>query len=253
MQQPLKNKTIIVTRSENQASDFITQLKNLGAKTIALPLIKNTPTNQEKLSSKLNQNNYSWIIFTSPNAVQFFFDTISPKDINSKIATVGSKTKELINTLGLTVDFIPTQFTAKQLATEIPVTENDTILIPRSNLAKNDIVEILENKNCSIDTIAIYENTSVHYSTEELDTIFKQQIDFITFTSGSTVASFMKLGIELNQEKIICIGPETAKVASDCNLLVSGVANPHTIEGMIDEIKKPTSIVKYWSVFQLYY
>jgi len=238
MQQPLKNKTIIVTRSENQALGFITQLKNLGAKTIALPLIKNTAKNQEELSSKLNQNGYNWIIFTSPNAVQFFFETISPKEINSKIATVGSKTKELINALGLTVDFIPSKFTAKQLATEIPVNENDTILIPRSNLAKNDIIEILKNRTCSIDTITIYENTAIRYSKKELDTIFKQQIDFITFTSGSTVASFMKLEIELNQEKIICIGPETAKIASDYNLSVSGISNPHNIDGMINELTK---------------
>jgi len=235
---PLKNKTVIVTRSESQASEFIMKLKKLGANTIALPLITTSAINQGALSQKIEQANFNWIIFTSPNAVKFFFETTSPKNLNSKIAAVGSKTKEDLGALGLTIDFIPTTFTAKQLAIEIPVIPNDTLFIPRSNLAKNAAVEILESRDCNVETLAIYKNTSINYSKEELGTVFKQEIDFITFTSGSTVNSFMKLGIELNNEKVICIGPETAKIASDYDLHVSGTASPHTIEGMINELIK---------------
>ena len=238
MQQPLKNKTVLVTRSENQAKEFIAKLEDLGAKTIALPLIETTALHQKELTDLAIKNNYNWIVFTSPNAVKFFFETISKNTIHCKIAAVGSKTAELIESLGYTVDFIPTQYTAKQLANEIPVTENDTVFIPRSDIAKNDIVEILKSRNCIVNTIAIYKNTAVNYTKEELNNIFNQTIDFITFTSGSTVNSFIKLGITLKNEKVICIGPETEKVAVQNNISVSATANPHTIEGMINSIKK---------------
>ncbi|MDG1476799.1 MAG: uroporphyrinogen-III synthase [Vicingaceae bacterium] len=235
---PLKNKTVLVTRSENQASEFILKLEKLGATTIALPLITTSAINQTELLQKVSNNNFNWIVFTSPNAVKFFFETISAKNITSKIAAVGSKTKEDLEAIGLTIDFIPTQFSAKQLAIEIPTEKGETFFIPRSNLAKNDAVAILENRKCKIETLAIYENTSVNHSKEELITISNQLIDFITFTSGSTIKAFTQLGIEIANEKVICIGPETEKAAIQNNIKVTATANPHTIDGMIEAIKK---------------
>ena len=233
---PLKNKTVIVTRSKSQAFELISRLEELGAKTIALPLIKTSAINKTELSQKIEQSNFSWIIFTSPNAVKFFFETISPKNIPSKIAAVGSKTKEHLEALGFNIDFIPTKFTAKQLAKEITVNPNESFFIPRSNLANDAAVDVLENRNAVVETLSIYENTSVKYSKAELDNIFKQPIDFTTFTSGSTVNSFMKLGINTQMGEVICIGPETAKIAKENNIPISAIANPHTIDGMIEQI-----------------
>lgn len=236
--QPLKNKTVLVTRSKEQAFSFIAILKSLGAKTIALPLIKNSAINQKELKTVFNSENYNWIIFTSPNAVNFFFKVINPKTIKCKIAVVGSKTEELLKKSGLTSNFIPSEFTAKKMAQELPVLENDKIFIPRSDLAKNNGVIILENRNCIVKTLSIYKNTAVKYSELELNKIFTSKIDFITFTSGSTVKSFIQLGIGLNNEKNICIGPETALIAEKHNLKVAAIANPHTIEGMIRSLIK---------------
>tara|TARA_B100000809_G_scaffold182003_1_gene179748 strand:- start:1379 stop:2098 length:720 start_codon:yes stop_codon:yes gene_type:complete len=235
--QLLNQKTVLITRSADQTAEFIIQLQNLGAQTISLPLIKNSPINEQELKKIFNSEKYDWLIFSSTNAVKFFFDCINLNSINSKIAVVGEKTKKAIENLGLIVDFIPTQFTAKMLAKELPISLNDSILIPRSNLAKNDIVTVLESRNCNVKTFSIYKNSSIHYSKNERDSIFNQKIDYITFTSGSTVKSFVELGFRPNNEKIICIGPETAKIAEENSLVVSAIANPHTIEGMIEAIK----------------
>jgi uroporphyrinogen-III synthase len=233
---PLKNKTVLITRSANQTKDFIKKLNQFGANTISLPLIENKAINQNELIKKVNQNNYDWIIFTSVNAVSFFFETVLPESITAKFAVVGSKTKEVLLKYNKEVDFTPSEFTAKHLANEIPIKSNQRILIPRSNLAKNNIIEVLEKRGCNVEAISIYENNSIDYSKEELNKIFNQQIDFITFTSGSIVLSFKKLGIPLKNEKVICIGPETAKMATDNNIIVTSIANPHTIDGMIKTI-----------------
>ena len=234
---PLKNKTVLITRSADQSEDFINKLQDLGANTIALPLIETTATNQHELTTLFNTKKYDWLIFTSTNAVKFFFESVNSKNISCKIAVVGEKTKTVVEENGLKVDFIPAEFTAKQLANQLPITENDTVLIPRSDLAKNDIIEILKERRCKVESIAIYKNSTVVYSKTELNNIFKQRIDYITFTSGSTVNSFTKLGITLKNEKVICIGPETEKVAIQNNISVSATANPHTIEGMIEKIR----------------
>ncbi|MGB0882382.1 MAG: uroporphyrinogen-III synthase [Vicingaceae bacterium] len=238
MQQPLKNKTVLVTRSKEQAEEFIHQLKSLGAKTISLPLINTKAINQTELIQNIQTHHFDWIIFTSPNAVNYFFETVNPLNVTSKIAVVGSKTKAFVESKKLKVDFIPTKFIAKQLAEELPLSGNETIFIPRSSLAKDDAIAILENRNCSVKTLSIYENYQVSYTKEEVENIIYQNVDFITFTSGSTVLSFLKLGIPVKNEKVICIGPETEKVATQNNIKVTATANPHTIEGMINSIKK---------------
>jgi uroporphyrinogen-III synthase len=235
--QPLKGKTVLITRSANQTEEFINQLEDLGAKTISLPLIENKAINQTELRTVFNSKKYTWLIFTSTNAVKFFFESIDVKNVTSKIAVVGGKTKRAIEQLGLQVDFTPLKFTGKQLANELPISVNDSIFIPRSDLAKNDIVETLENRSCKVETLSTYKNTSINYSKTELNTIFNQKVDFITFTSGSAVESFIKLGISVGNINSICIGPETAKVAKANNLIVSAIASPHTIEGMIESIK----------------
>jgi len=233
---PLKDRTVLITRAANQVEDFVNQLQDLGANTITLPLIKNRAINKNELTEHVPGNNYDWIIFTSVNAAKYFFETISTENITSKIAVVGEKTASTIQQLGLTVDFTPSKFTAKHLATEIPVVANQRILIPRSNLAKNDIVEILENRDCVIKAITIYENNLINYTKEEIDKIFKQKIDFITFTSGSSVLSFVQLGVAIVEEKIICIGPETAMVAQENKIDITAIAHPHTIEGIMEAI-----------------
>ena len=236
MMLPLKGKTVLITRSAEQTKDFIHQLQDLGATPISLPLITTTAIHKKELKDRFSANQYDWIIFTSTNAVGFFFDVIACESSSAKIAVVGEKTKRAVEGFGLNVDFMPAEFTAKKLANSLPLTKKSTVLIPRSDLAKNDIVAILESRSCNVKTIAIYKNNAIEYSKSELNKCFSQKIDYITFASGSAVTSFVDLGIELETGKIVCIGPETAKVVRKNKLEVSIVANPHTIAGMIDAI-----------------
>jgi uroporphyrinogen-III synthase len=232
---PLKNTTILITRAESQSEDFSKKLQRLGANTISIPLIKTAPINKTELSSSYN-NTFDWLIFTSVNAAIYFFETIDSKTVQSKIAVVGEKTAQYIQHLGLMVNFQPSEYTGKHLANEIPINTNEKIFIPRSIVAKNDLVEILENRNCKVTSLSIYDNTPIAYSIEELTNLLNCKIDYITFTSGSTVKAFANLNYPLNHTKAICIGPETAKIAQQLNITIAEMANPHTIEGMIDAI-----------------
>ena len=127
------------------------------------------------------------------------------------------------------------------MATELPIEANQHVFIPRSDLAKNDIVEVLEQRGCLVTTLSIYQNTSTRYSLKEVEEINKQQIDFVVFTSGSAVKSYYDNHIVLKDAKVICIGPETAKIAIEKNSKVTAVANPHTMEGVLDVIKKTST------------
>jgi len=237
---PLKGKTVLITRAAEQTKDFIHQLQDLGATPISLPLITTTAIHKKELKDRFSANQCDWIIFTSTNAVGFFFDVVACESTSAKIAVVGEKTKRAVEGFGLKVDFMPAEFTAKKLANGLPLTKNSTVLIPRSDLAKNDIVVVLESRSCNVETIAIYKNSAIDYPKSELNKCFSQKIDYITFASGSAVTSFMDLGIKLATGKVVCIGPETAKVARKNKLKVAIVANPHTIDGMVEAILADT-------------
>ena len=70
----------------------------------------------------------------------------------------------------------------------------------------------------------------------------EQPIDYLTFTSGSTIQSFyrciLNTSVKLTNSKLFCIGPSTAKAAKNLGFHVDAIANPHTEEALFDLILK---------------
>ena len=67
------------------------------------------------------------------------------------------------------------------------------------------------------------------------------EIDFITFTSSSTVRNFMSvIGGDAARKasgcKVVCIGPVTAGTAEKLGIKVAAVADRYTIEGLTDKL-----------------
>ncbi len=237
---PLNNIKVLIPRPVGQATEFSEKLIKLGATPIIFPLIKVEAINKEKLKSTYQSDEFDWIIFTSSVAVQFFFNTIKKEDIKAKIAVVGTSTKKEVEALGLNVDFTPSAATAKKLVKEIPVTKDEKILIPRSEIAGKGVIAILEKRKVNVTEIATYSNTPIKYSKEEVEKVLEQNINVISFTSGSTVDSFMSLirayKIKLTEEKLVSIGPSTTSMIKKLHFEADATAEEHNIDGLIEAI-----------------
>lgn len=242
MKFPLNNVTVLIPRPIEQSNEFADKLEKLGATPVIFPLIELKPINQELLKTTFSKNEFDWIIFTSGIAVKCFFEIIHYTKVKAKIAAVGSQTKAAIEELGLKVDFIPSAATAQKLAKEIPVTKNEKILIPRSKISNDTIIDILKLKEAKVTVVDIYDNTPVAYSKEEIEEVLNTPINVITFTSGSTVNSFLdlirKYKIRLNDIHKVSIGPSTTAEAQKRFLEIDATAENHSIDGMIEEILK---------------
>jgi len=98
--QPLAGKTILVTRAASQSGQFSDRLQQLGARAVEMPaLVIGAPSSWELLDSAIAQlSSFHWLILTSHNAVDCFFQRLQAKgkDAHSlfgiKIAVVGKKT-----------------------------------------------------------------------------------------------------------------------------------------------------------------
>jgi uroporphyrinogen-III synthase len=62
-------------------------------------------------------------------------------------------------------------------------------------------------------------------------------LDAVTFTSSSTVRGFLqRFGRVPEGAAVVCIGPVTAGTARDLGISVDAVAEPYTLEGLVQAL-----------------
>ncbi len=239
----LFGKKIIVTRTREQASKLSTQLENLGAEVLEFPTIKITAPsdNFKNLDVAIsNIKNFDWIIFTSANGVEKFFERLKIFKLdaralsNSKIAVIGSATAEKLSNFGILADLIPAEFRAESLVDALKNSvQGKNILIARAEIAREILPVELEKFGANVTIAATYKTIPA-----EKNFNF-DKIDLITFTSSSTVENFVKaVGTEILQKvKSAAIGPITAETLKKFGVTADIVASEFTISGLVDAIK----------------
>lgn len=250
-EKPLFGKNILVTRSRTQSSTLVEKISDLGGNPIEIPTIKiEKIENNVELEEEINNlKDYSYIIFSSKNAVDIFFDKLNEMGYDSralyniKICAVGAETARHIKTRGINPDIVPKKYIAEELYEELKdiIEENDKILIPRAKNARGFLVEKL-SKKCFVKEVLTYESV-IDYSKKDelLDIMENENVDYITFASSSTVKNFMTLIGEGNINKlklikIISIGDITSKTIEEYGLKVYKQSETATIASMIDAI-----------------
>ncbi|MCC5908969.1 MAG: uroporphyrinogen-III C-methyltransferase, partial [Clostridiaceae bacterium] len=223
-QLPLQGNRILVTRTRQQASKLSSELKNLGGEVVEFPTIEiEKPKDFTEIDQALKQlGEFNHIIFTSVNGVKAFFDRLNAlrKDIRSigsaKIIAIGSATRKVLEEKGLMVDLIPEVFTAEGIldAAEGMIQKGDRVLLPRADIARSALNIGLEKMGAEVKVVDIYKTIVPSCRREDLVEILQDTVQYITFTSSSTVKNFMEILGEENKHliknsKIAAIGPIT--------------------------------------------
>src|SRR5258707_2461802 len=124
---PLLGKKIVVTRTRKQASVLSNELRALGAHVIELPTIRIEPPSNLREFAELVQDAhmYDWIVFTSANGVEAFFDIFfklydDAREIGGvRIAAIGPATTQGVKDFNLHVDLQPDEFVAEGVVSEL--------------------------------------------------------------------------------------------------------------------------------------
>lgn len=244
---PLHSKKIVVTRARAQSSLLVSRLKDLGARVIECPSIKISPVNEELLAKEINElKDYTHIIFTSQNAVNIFMENLMKvKDIRAishlKIGVVGSSTAKELLKYSLKADILPERFIAESLADEMKkhIDKSSKILIPCAEGARNVLKETL-GEICEVKEVKIYKN-EIEVIGDEIKDSIDDKVDFITFTSSSTVNHFYSMLDDSQKEnikraKLVSIGPITSNTLKDNGFTDYIEAEKHDIEGVVNAI-----------------
>ncbi len=245
---PLSGKSVIITRARAQSSSLSERIEALGGEAIEVPAIRINKIipNKELDNAIYNLRNYSYIVFTSVNGVTIFFERLFEFGFDSraigniKIVSIGKATSEELIKYGVKADIVPKKFVSESIVEELAYRLNnkDSILIPRAKEARDYLTKEL-SKICSVTEVKTYE-TLLDTSEKEylLELINSKKIDYITFTSSSTVRNFVELLGEnnlalLKDTKLISIGPVTSSTLIENNFKVYKEAEEYSIDGIV--------------------
>ena len=247
---PLSGKRIVVTRTRKQAGTLSSQLRALGADVFELPTIRIEPPTDLREFAELVQDahGYDWIVFTSPNGVDAFFEIFyklydDAREIGAaKIAAIGSATAQRVKDFRLHVDLQPEEFVAEAVIREFEKqggVENLRILLARAEKARDVLPKQLSSLGAIVDEGFAYRTVpETRDITGARRRLLDEGADLITFTSSSTVENFLALGLAWPKGmQVASIGPVTSKTARDHGLEVDVEARRHDIEGLVEAIR----------------
>lgn len=248
---PLARKRIVVTRTRLQAGMLSAQLRTLGADVLELPTIRIEPPTDLRAFAELVQDAhaYDWIVFTSPNGVNAFFDLFyklfdDAREIGgAKIAAIGPATAQRIKEFHLHVDLQPPEFVAESLVREfrkLGGIENLRILLARAEKARDVLPKELAAMGGIVDEGFAYRTTpETRDDNGARQRLLDEGADLITFTSSSTVENFLALGLPWPKGmQVASIGPVTSQTARDLGLSVDVEARRHDVPGLVEAIRK---------------
>ncbi len=253
---PLFGKRIVVTRSREQAGEFIEMLEERGAEAIAAPAIRIAPPEDPAPldAACASASTFDWIVFTSANGVDAFMTRLlATSDLRElkgvKICTTGAATAARVARYGIRVELTPAEFRAEAVAEalrEFGPIGGLRVLLPRADIARDVLAEALREAGAEVEDVIVYRtlmaNTERDGDQDVYRMLLDRQIDAVTFTSASTVKNFVKLfGREqaadlLRGTVVASIGPVTAEAAQQLGITTSVMPGRYTIPDLVDAL-----------------
>jgi uroporphyrinogen III methyltransferase / synthase len=271
---PMFGHRVLVTREHSGGFE---SLEELGAEVIQFPTIEIVPPeNWDELDKAIETvEGYDWLIFTSSNAVKYFFSRLFEKkrDIRElkglKICAIGSRTAASIEKFGIRVDLVPESFNAEGLIEAFtkavsgqqsvvsskdkdknsaishrpPLLKGLKFLLPRAEVAREIFPDRVRELGGTIYVPVAYRAVKPEMHGKRLKRFLKEgRVTIATFTSAATFNNFREILSEdadglLKGVAIAAIGPVTARAIERAGLKVQIMPQEATIEALVEEIR----------------
>ena len=250
---PLFGRSVLVTRGADQAGEFSSMLERLGARVYCCPTIEIVPARDY---SDLDQairslESFDWIVFTSYNAVKYFFGRLSDLGLDSRalgrcrVCAVGPKTAAALTPFGVRADLVPRDYKAEGVVAAFAELDlsGKKILFPKGDRAREVVPDELARMGAQVTAPVAYVNeTPDEIPAEALKALEERRVDCVTFTSSSTVQNLAAiLGdnhfLHLMQGVVVAsIGPVTSKSCRDLGLDVHLEPAEYTLDALAAQL-----------------
>jgi uroporphyrinogen-III synthase len=193
---------------------------------------------------------FDWILFTSANAVRFFFEHAEKRGIRNipegiRIAAVGPGTTRELARYGSPVHLVAKKHTAEGLLEALAGTgfEGKRFLLPRAQEGREVIAEEIRRRRGTVNVVTAYRNDLPPKDEKAAVEIGERPPDVCTFASPSAFRNFfLLLGEEraasvLSRSRIAVIGEVTAKSVRERSYPVDIMPETFTLDGMLEAIE----------------
>ena len=253
---PLLGKRILLTRERSRSKELSETLEALGATVITFPTIHVSPSLPERSIQAIeNLKDFSWIVFLSPNGVQYFLEGLrkSRQDLRSlaglQIFSMGPATSAALGEAGLRPDLAPSESHGEGVIdafSHLPKPHSGKILLVRGDRGTGTIPRGLEELGYGVETISVYENSPPavpDYRKERLRTILDEDvIDLAIFYSPSAIQGLISLFPDhakaISRIPSLAIGPTTreelVRSAIQTLVMAKNPTTPSVVETAVD-------------------
>lgn len=258
---PLSGKQILVTRPKGREGYLVSKLREFGAHIIYMPTIEtvqiNSPFELERFYSTVEKvqgdKDKKCIVFTSPHGVKYFFSLLKERKIDIRsffaygrleFAVIGSGTRDELEKYSIFADYMPEKYSAQNLGKTLvnKLCQDFHIYIFRASEGSIDLTNELKKAKILYSDIATYHTvySKPNKITKKIAAAFDNgEIDYVTFTSASTVKGFISIFENVNFQKVkaVCIGDKTAEEALKYNMDIT-VSKDATVDSLAEAILK---------------
>jgi len=266
----LDGKTVAITRSKDDATEFIALAEQNNVTPISLPTIELVSKGEkivDEFLESIKTYNPDYSVFMSSKAVKLLFDTAKQVGkfeqlqlavANTTVMSVGPKTTTALEKEGIKVNHQPTTFSSVGVGEEFTNIHavGKKVIIPRSGASTPFLKELLNKIGIDVLEIHLYDVCTFRDTTQwnEFRELFSQnKVDGVIFTSVSSVCGFFDIMSKdydsetlldnLAKLSVVSIGPFTADELKKFNVK-NTVAEVHTIAGAFDSMKNTLIIRK---------
>jgi len=262
-QRPLFGRSVVVTRSREQASALSEGLRALGAEVREYPTIECRTRGVEEAHRRAfsdlagrgpqtvgraagdpsadgawHPSRWDWVVFTSANGVESFFSLLAAEGLDaralaaSQVAVMGPGTAQALGRHGVSVDCMPERFVAESAARaliERGVGEGTRVLLPRAAVARDILPGMLRDVGAQVEVLPVYDTVvpDAPAQTEALVAALRAgEVDAITFSSSSTAKNLVEM---LDR----AVGEEGRRgLLADAKLVSIGPVTSDTLRGL---------------------
>ena len=248
---PLYGWRVLVPRTRDQAGARSAQLRSYGALPVEVPTIAVEPPRtsapMERAVKGLVDGRYSWVAFTSTNAVKAVREKLEEFGLDARafagvrIAAVGDATARALTEFGIRPDLVPTgQQSGEGLLAVWDTCDDpvDRVLLPRADIATDTLVAGLKELGWQVDDVTAYRTVRAAPPPAETREALKGGgFDAVLFTSSSTVRNLVGIAGKPHDTTVLaCIGPATDAAARELGLRVDVLAPTPEVGALVEAL-----------------
>ncbi|MDR0337590.1 MAG: uroporphyrinogen-III synthase [Planctomycetaceae bacterium] len=263
--------SILLTRPKHLVQPLRAELESLGWTVWLQPTIEIRPPDSwveidnviRQLLFNHNENRFDWLVFSSVNGIQFFFDREQLLKEETKesdqtpcaivdnqrtflksvrIAVIGTETNAALQQrIGRQADIVPEMFSIEGVLEYLlpDASAGKHFLLLRANRGRDLLRRRLEEAGGIVTEIIAYQSVDVEQPSPEIVELLRLgQIRYITVTSSAIACSLVRMfGDHLKQSELISISPITSNTLCDLGFPPQHEAKIASIKGIVDLLK----------------